>query len=198
MTLVEQLGSFAGQLTESELRAVAIEYEGAVADLNVKPLTAIALTSLLAPQLDAVNMVNVPLVCRERDIRVSETRSTEPSDFQTLVRMTVTTHRRTRSIAGTLFGGGRPRIVDIEGIPMEAELGSTMLFVRNKDKPGFIGNLGRTLGEAGVNIATFHLGRTSPGADAICLVQIDQPLDDALLERVRAIPNVVQAKQLRF
>jgi D-3-phosphoglycerate dehydrogenase len=198
MTLVEQLGSFAGQLTESELRAVAIEYEGAVADLNVKPLTAIALTSLLAPQLDAVNMVNVPLVCRERDIRVSETRSTEPSDFQTLVRMTVTTHRRTRSVAGTLFGGARPRIVDIEGIPMEAELGSTMLFVRNKDKPGFIGNLGRTLGEAGVNIATFHLGRTSPGADAICLVQIDQPLDDALVERVRAIPNVVQAKQLRF
>jgi D-3-phosphoglycerate dehydrogenase / 2-oxoglutarate reductase len=198
MKLAEQLGSFAGQLTESELRAVSIEYEGAAADVNVKPLTAIALTGLLTPQLDAVNMVNVPILCRERDIRVSETRSTEPSDFQTLVRMTVTTQRRTRSIAGTLFAGGKPRIVDIEGIAMEAELGPTMLFVRNNDKPGFIGNLGQALGQAGINIATFHLGRTAPGADAICLIQVDQPLDDALLERVRAIPNVVQAKQLRF
>jgi D-3-phosphoglycerate dehydrogenase len=81
---------------------------------------------------------------------------------------------------------------------MEAELGPHMLFVRNEDKPGFIGNLGRTLAEAGINIATFHLGRSAPGADAVCLIQIDQPLSDAVIERVRHIPNVVQAKQLRF
>ena len=81
---------------------------------------------------------------------------------------------------------------------MEAELGAHMLFVRNADKPGFIGNLGRTLGEARVNIATFHLGRAAPGADAVCLIQVDQPLDDALIERVRQIPDVVQAKQLHF
>ena len=198
MRLCEELGSFAGQLTESELKSVTIEYEGHAAELNVKPLTATALTALLAPQLATVNMVNVPVVCRERDIRVSETRSSNTTDFYTLVRVTVTTQRRTRSIAGTLFGGDKPRIVGIEGIALEAELGPHMLFVRNKDKPGFIGNLGRTLGEAGINIATFHLGRTAPGEDAICLVQVDQPLPDALLERVRAIANVVQAKQLHF
>jgi D-3-phosphoglycerate dehydrogenase / 2-oxoglutarate reductase len=198
LKLADQLGSFAGQLTESGFKSVEIEYCGAAADLNVKPLTAIALTSLLAPQLDTVNMVNVPVVCRERDIRVSETRCTETLDFHTLMRVTVKTDRRTRSIAGTLFGGDRPRIVNIEDIPMEAELGPHMLFVRNEDKPGFIGNLGRALGEAGVNIATFHLGRSGPGADAVCLIQVDQPLDDRLLDRVRHIPNVVQAKQLRF
>ncbi|HXP30806.1 MAG TPA: phosphoglycerate dehydrogenase [Stellaceae bacterium] len=198
MRLVEQLGSFAGQLTESELMSVAIEYAGHVGELNVKPLTAIALTSLLAPQLDTVNMVNAPVICRERDIRVSETRSSEPTDFHTLVRVTVTTKRRTRSVAGTLFGGDKPRIVDIENIPMEAELGPHMLFVRNKDKPGFIGNLGRTLGEAGINIATFHLGRAGPGQDAICLAQVDQPIDELVLAHVCALPNVVQVKQLRF
>ena len=198
LKLVEQLGSFAGQLIESELSAVEIEYCGHAGDLNVKPLTAIALTSLLSPQLDTVNMVNVPVVCRERDIRVSETRCSETTDFHTLVRVTVTTNRRKRSIAGTLFGGDRPRIVNIEDIPMEAELGAHMLFVRNKDKPGFIGNLGQTLGEAGINIATFHLGRNTPGADAVCLIQVDQPLGDALLDRVRHIANVVQAKQLHF
>jgi D-3-phosphoglycerate dehydrogenase len=73
-----------------------------------------------------------------------------------------------------------------------------MLFVRNKDKPGFIGNLGRTLGEAGINIATFHLGRAQPGADAICLVQVDQPIDELVLAHVCGLPNVVQVKQLHF
>jgi len=196
--LAEQLGSFAGQMTDTGLKSVAIEYEGHAAELNIKPLTAITLAALLAPQLDSVNMVNVPLVCKERGIAVAETRSTEPSDFQTLVRVTVQCATGARSVAGTLFGGGRPRIVDIEGIALEAELGAHMLFVRNHDKPGFIGNLGRTLGEAAINIATLHLGRSAPGQDAICLIQVDQPLDDALLAEVRAIANVVQAKQLHF
>ncbi len=177
---------------------MAIQYEGHAAELNVKPLTAIALAALLAPQLDSVNMVNVPVICKDRGIAVAETRSTEPGDFQTLIRVTVQWANGTRSVAGTLFGGDRPRIVDIEGIALEAELGSHMLFVRNHDRPGFIGNLGRTLGEAAINIATFHLGRSAPGADAICLVQVDQPLGDSILAKVRAIPNVVLAKELRF
>ncbi|MGB8181061.1 MAG: phosphoglycerate dehydrogenase, partial [Stellaceae bacterium] len=196
--LVEQLGSFAGQLTDAGLKSIVIEYEGHAADLNVKPLTAIALAALLAPQLDSINMVNVPVVCKERGIAIAETRSTEPSDFQTLIRITVQGANGARSIAGTLFGGDRPRIVDVEGISLEAELGPHMLFVRNHDKPGFIGNLGRTLGEGAINIATFHLGRSAPGQDAICLIQVDQPLGDSLLAKVRAIANVVQAKELHF
>ncbi|HZL59987.1 MAG TPA: phosphoglycerate dehydrogenase, partial [Stellaceae bacterium] len=195
--LAEQLGSFLGQLTEAGLKSVAIEYGGHAAELNIKPLTAVALTALLGPQLEAVNMVNVPLVCKERGIAVAETRRTEASDFQTLIRVTATGNGGPRSITGTLFAD-KPRIVDIEGIPLEAELGAYMLFVRNHDKPGFVGNLGRALGEARVNIATFHLGRSAPGRDAICLVQIDQPLGEGLLQTVRGIADVVQAKELHF
>jgi D-3-phosphoglycerate dehydrogenase len=198
LKLVDQLGSFAGQLTTHELKGIEIEYVGAAAELNVKPLTATALTAILSPQLDTVNMVNAPVICKERDIKVSETRSSATSEFHTLVRIKVTTSRHTRIIAGTLFGGDKPRIVDIEGIALEAELGAYMLFVRNNDKPGFIGNLGRTLGEAGINIATFHLGRSAPGADAVCLVQVDQKLSDAVLQQVQGLPNVVQARQLHF
>ncbi len=198
MVLAEQLGSFAGQLTETGIRAVAIEYDGAIAELNTKPLTAIALTGLLAPQLASVNMVNAPLVCRQRDIRVSETRSTEAGDYQTLMRLTITTERRQRSVAGTVFAGNKPRLVDIEGIPLEAELGRHMLFVRNYDKPGFIGALGNALGAASVNIATFHLGRTAPGEDAIALVEVDQKLTAKLIDAVRGLPNVIQAKAMRF
>ena len=198
MKLAEQLGSFAGQLTETPLKAVDIQYEGHAAELNVKPLTAVVLTALLAPQLATVNMVNAPVICRERDIRVSETRTSAEGDFHTLIRLTVTTERRTRSVAGTLFGGNRPRIVMVENVPMEAELGANTLFVRNKDKPGFIGKLGQTLGEAKINIATFHLGRTAPGEDAICLVQVDQPLDELVLGQICSLSDVVQAKLLRF
>ena len=79
-----------------------------------------------------------------------------------------------------------------------AELGASMLFIRNQDKPGFIGNLGRTLSENGVNIATFHLGRTAPGKDAIALIQVDQPLTDPVIDQVCAIPNVIRTKALRF
>ncbi len=198
MMLAAQLGSFAGQLTTYELKGVEIAYEGHAAELNVKPLTAIILTAILAPQLDTVNMVNAPVICRERDIRVSETRMPSPSNYQTLIRVTVASERHKRGVAGTLFGGDKPRIVEIEGIAMEAELGEHMLFVRNKDKPGFIGNLGRTMGEAGINIATLHLGRAAPGQDAICLVQVDQELSDDILECVRALPNVVQARAMKF
>jgi D-3-phosphoglycerate dehydrogenase len=198
MVLAEQIGSFAGQLTETGIRAVEIEFEGAIAALNTKPLTAIALTGLLAPQLASVNMVNAPLICRQRDIRVSETRRGEAGDYQTLMRVTVTTERRERAVAGTVFAGNKPRLVKIEGIPLEAELGHHMLFVRNKDKPGFIGALGNALGAAGVNIATFHLGRTAPGQDAIALVEVDQLLTPELIETVRHLPNVIQAKAMRF
>jgi D-3-phosphoglycerate dehydrogenase len=198
MVLAEQLGSFAGQLTETGIRAVTIEYEGTIAELNTKPLTATALTGLLAPQLASVNMVNAPLICRQRDIRVSETRRAEAGDYQTLMRVTVTTERRERTVAGTVFAGNKPRLVDIEGIPLEAELGRHVLFVRNNDKPGFIGALGNALAAAHVNIATFHLGRTAPGGDAIALVEVDQKLTASLIDAVRRLPNVIQAKAMRF
>jgi len=198
MKLAEQIGSFAGQLTESEIKSVAIEYEGAIAELNVKPLTATALAGLLAPQLAAVNLVNAPVLCRERDIRVSETLQPEPGDYQMLMRITVTGEGGARSIAGTVFAGDKPRLVAVEGMRLEAELGDHVLFVRNLDKPGFIGALGNALGAASINIATFHLGRTGTGQDAICLIEVDQPLTPALLDTVRGLPNVIQVKSMKF
>ncbi|HIJ39300.1 MAG TPA: phosphoglycerate dehydrogenase [Rhodospirillaceae bacterium] len=198
MTLAHQLGSFAGQLTEHGLKSVSIAYEGQVVDLNTKPLTALLLEGLLKPFVEAVNMVNAPVIARDRNIAVTETKNQKSSDYHTLVTLTVTTDNKTRSVAGTLFGGDKPRIVAIKDIPIEAELGPNMLYVTNNDKPGLIGRLGTVLGEAGVNIATFHLGRTAAGGDAIALIQVDQPVSEGLLETVRALPNVVQAKAMRF
>ena len=198
MRLAEQLGSFAGQLTSTAITAVSVEYEGAVAELNVKPLTAVVLQGLLSPLLEAVNMVSAPVIAKERGMEVTETKHERRGSYQSLIRLTVTTERQTRSVAGALFNGENPRIVDVKGIAMDATMGPYMLFVTNKDKPGFIGALGTTLGDAGINIATFNLGRTEPGGDAIVLIEIDSPISEDVLETVRALPNVVQAKLLSF
>ncbi len=198
LKLAEELGSFAGQLTDSGITSIEIEYAGHVAGLNVKPLTAVALTALLQPQLATVNMVNVPVICKDRNITINETRSTDESNYSTLIRLTVTFDGKRRGVAGTLAGDNKPRLVLIEDIRMEAELGPHMLLVRNQDKPGFIGNLGRTLGEAGINIATFHLGRKAAGEDAVCLVEVDQELDAKVLGLVQALPNVRLVRQLHF
>jgi D-3-phosphoglycerate dehydrogenase len=169
-----------------------------VAALNVKPLTQAAITGLLRPQLENVNMVNAPLVARERGIDVAEVKHDRDSDYQTQITITVTTERRTRSVSGTLFGGKHPRLVNIKGIEIEAEFAPRMLYITNDDKPGFIGRLGALLGDAGVNIATFHLGRDKPGGEAIALVAVDQTLDPALVERISSLPGVTQAKALAF
>ncbi len=198
MALAELLGSFAGQLTETGLKAFTIEFEGHVAELNTRPLMAAALTGLLRPLLDSVNMVSAPIIARERDIRCTEVKRDEATDYETLIRLTVTTERMSRSVAGTLFGGSRPRIVAIKDIPVEAEIGPHMLYITNCDKPGVIGDLGHTLGEAKVNIATFHLGRADEGGDAIALLQVDQAVDKALLEKIAALPNILQVKALEF
>jgi D-3-phosphoglycerate dehydrogenase / 2-oxoglutarate reductase len=198
LELAEKLGSFAGQLTDTDIKAVSIEYEGQVAALNIKPLSQVALMGVLRPQLTSVNMVNAPVIARERGIEVAEVKHERASDYNSMIRLTVTTDHYTRAVTGTLFGGKHPRIVDIKGIEIEAEFAPHMLYITNDDKPGFIGRLGTILGENKVNIATFHLGRDKPGGSAIALVQVDQPISPALLGKIAAVEGVVQAKVLSF
>jgi D-3-phosphoglycerate dehydrogenase / 2-oxoglutarate reductase len=198
MKLAEQIGSFAGQVTETAIEAVSIEYEGAVSELNTKPLTAVVLQGLLSPLLESVNMVSAPVIAKERGVDVTEVTHERKSAYQTLITLTVTTEQQTRSITGTLVNGDAPRIVDIKGIAMDAQLGPHMLFVTNQDKPGFIGALGTTLGNAGINIATFNLGRAEAGSDAIVLIEVDSPVPDDVLANVKKLPHVVSAKSLNF
>jgi D-3-phosphoglycerate dehydrogenase len=197
-TLARELGSFAGQLTQTALKAVHIEFQGHVAGLNTRPLTAIVLEGLLRPLIDNVNMINAPVVAKERGIEVRETRDEGTGNYQTMIRVTVTTETQSRDVAGTLFADSRPRIVQVKGINLEAELAPYMLYITNDDKPGLIGALGTLLGDSGVNVATFHLGRARPGGDAIALIGIDQAIDDGVLTAVRALPHVAQAQALNF
>ncbi|MCP4327791.1 MAG: phosphoglycerate dehydrogenase [Alphaproteobacteria bacterium] len=196
--LADQLGSFAGQITRHGVRGITIEYSGQVAALNTRPLTAVVLEGFLRPLLDSVNMVNAPILARQRNIEVVEKKRDRADDYLTLIRLTVDTEMRERTVAGTLIGGDKPRVVDVEGISVEANLGSNMLFVRNRDEPGFIGALGQTLGDANINIGTFHLGRSDKGGDAIAFVEVDQAIPQATLDAVNRIPHVIRAHVLSF
>jgi D-3-phosphoglycerate dehydrogenase len=197
MRLAELMGSLVGQVATAGMESVEIAYEGHAAGLNTRPLTSTALMGLLRPSSDFVNMVNAPLLAKDRGIRLAETRSEDEGDYHTLLRLTVRTARETLALEGTLFSG-KPRLIGIDGVALESELTSRMLFVRNRDTPGFIGSLGTALGRAGVNIANFNLGRARPGADAVCLVSLDEDVGEPLLEQIRALPGVVGVHALRF
>ncbi|HZP69426.1 MAG TPA: phosphoglycerate dehydrogenase [Pseudolabrys sp.] len=198
IALAEKLGSFAGQLTETGISKVQLAYEGAVAQMNTKALTSAALAGLLRPMLGDVNVVSAPVVAKERGIVVEEVTREMPEDYESLITVTVTTERQTRHVSGTVFADGRPRIVNIKGIRMDAEFGASMIYITNLDKPGFIGKFSSTLGEAGINIATFHVGRDAPGGNAVALIEIDGDLPEDVLAKVRALPQVQQAKPLHF
>lgn len=129
---------------------------------------------------------------------VEETSREAEGDYDNLITINVVTDKLTRAVAGTVYADGRPRLVNIKGIRVDAEFGPSMIYVTNEDKPGFIGRFASLLGDAKINIATFHLGRNQPGGDAIALIEVDGPVPGELLEKVRALPHVRQAMALKF
>ena len=195
--LAEKLGAFAGQIVDEGLDEVAIEYEGDVTRLNMKPLTAAALAGILRPLLQDVNMVSAPALLKERGAPLTESTRDDSPTYDSLVRVKVKTGGGWRTLAGTLVAG-QPRIVEVKGMALEAPFHALTLYTNNADQPGFIGALGTLLGDARVNIATFHLGRDAAGGEAIALVGIDEPPSDAAMQKIQALPHVRYAKLLRF
>lgn len=198
MALAEKLGSLVGQLSHGAIPRISIHSEGAAAELNQKPIVSAVLAGFLRVHSDTVNMVNAPFLAKERGIEVREVRTEREGDYHTLVRVSVKTDGGERSVAGTLFGNEAPRLVELFGIKVEADLAGHMLYVVNEDAPGFIGRIGTLLGEEGVNIGTFHLGRRAAGGEAVVLLSLDDAVSGDLLAKVRALPGVKTAMALRF
>jgi len=197
IALADKLGAFAGQMVDFGIKTIDIAYEGEVANLNAKPMTAAALAGVMRPMLAEINMVSAPAVAKERGIMVSESKQDESPIYESLIRITITTEKGKRSFAGSVLAG-TPRVIEVKGMDLDAPFGQTMLYVNNLDKPGFIGSLGAILADAGVNIATFQLGRVAAGEDATALVGVDQEPSDDLLTRIKALPNVKEARTFLF
>jgi len=198
MALAEKLGSLVGQLAHDNLTQISIEVEGAAAQLNIKPITGAVLAGLMRRYSDTVNMVNAPFLAKERGLDVREVRHDREGVYHTLIRVTVATSQGDRSVAGTLFNNTTPRLVDMFGINIEADLDGHMLYIVNEDAPGFIGSIGTLLGQNGLNIGTFHLGRRTAGGEAVLLLSMDHAIPEPVLWDACKLAGVKTVKALKF
>jgi D-3-phosphoglycerate dehydrogenase len=198
MALAEKLGSLVGQLAHGNLTKISIEREGAAAELSGKPITGAVLAGFMRRYSDTVNMVNAPFLAKERGLQVSEIRQTREGAYNTLLRVAVETEQGQRSVAGTLFGKDAPRLVEIFGIGIEAELSGHMLYIVNDDAPGFIGRIGTLLGSKGINIGTFNLGRRETGGDAVLLLSLDEAPSAQVIADAEKVEGVKLVKALSF
>ena len=198
MALGRLLGQFLGQVDTDDLATVRLEFDGKASSLNQEPVLASTLSGLLGPKMDSVNMVNATAIASANGIAVASVKHDRRCDYETLLRLTVTHKSGERTIAGTLIGGDMPRLVEVQGISIESDFPANMLYLRNYDKPGFIGAIGSLLGQLKLNIATFHLGRKVEGGEAVALVEVDGAVEADTLNTIRQMEQVVRADYLRF
>ncbi len=194
--LSDKLGTMMGQLLHDPAKEIEITYKGAITELNTNPMSAAALAGLLKTSMPDVNMVSAPNLAKERGIALKESYIDEAERAESLIRLTVTTAKRKFAIVGTIYRG-EPRIVRLFGVPMDAAFDPSMIYVRNDDKPGFIGEVGRILGDAKVNIATFYLGRMAEGGEAVCLISVDGEVSDETAAAIKAIDQVKIVDRVR-
>lgn len=198
LNLSGHLGSFIGQMTDEPVSAINILYDGSVSELNLDALNCSVIAGIMKKSNPDVNMVSAPFIAKERGIQISTTNQDKSGAFEGYIKVTVVTDKRERSIAGTVFSDGKPRFIQIKGINIDAEIGAHMLYTTNEDVPGIIGTLGHTMGENGVNIANFTLGRAAAGAEAIALLYVDHPIKDEVIEQLVQTGLFKQVKPLSF
>jgi len=196
--LADHLGSFSGQMTDEPIKAINILYDGVVSDMNLAALNCSVVAGIMKKANPDVNMVSAPVVAKERGIQISTTNQDKSGTFDGYIKVTVVTDKRERSIAGTVFSDGKPRFIQIKGINIDAEVGANMLYTTNEDVPGIIGTLGQTLGDNGVNIANFTLGRADVGGEAIALLYVDEPVPADARAKLAETDMFRQIKPLVF
>jgi D-3-phosphoglycerate dehydrogenase len=198
VTLAGHLGNFVGQMTDEPIKAINILYDGSVAEMNLGALNCAVVAGIMKRANPDVNMVSAPVVAREKGIQISTTNQDKSGVFDGYIKVTVVTAKRERSIAGTVFSDGKPRFIQIKGITIDAEIGAHMLYTTNEDVPGIIGTLGQTMGENGVNIANFTLGRSAAKGEAIALLYVDEEVPAPVIKKLTDTGMFKQVKPLQF
>ena len=198
LKLAGHLGAFIGQMTDEPIKAINILYDGTVADMNLEALNCGVVPGIIKTGNPEVNMLSAPVKAMERGIKVSTTNQGKSGIFEAYIKVTVVTGKRERSVAGTVFSDGKPRFIQIKGINVDAEIGSHMLYTTNNDVPGIIGLLGSILGQNGVNIANFTLGRADEGGEAIALLYVDEVVEDRVISDLVSAGKFSQVSRLEF
>jgi len=196
--LGERLGTFIGQMNEAQAKSVGIRYYGELADSRKDMIVNAVLTGLLKATLSgSVTLVNARSVATERGIEVTESMSTRPRNYTSLLSVKLETSNGERWVEGTVFEKTGPRLVLIDGVGIEAPLDGTMIVMHNVDQPGVIGDVGTVLGRHGINIATFALGRDDNRAVGVVIVDESAPIADAVLDELRKVKAVREVRLVR-
>jgi len=202
VALAESLGRFQAQLVEKAVSEVKIEYAGEIVDIDAAPVTRAFLAGLLRDVSARVNAVNAFLIAEERGIRVTTAYVRSGAEMAPAIRTEIKAGQSTHSLAGTIFGYGgqrrEGRITEIDGFYLEATPQGHMLVTRNHDVPGVIGGIGSILGQGGVNISRFHLGRRERGGEAMAVIEVDQPLSRETLDSLRSLEQVISAEPIEL
>ena len=204
LALAERLGSLVSQAALTRPARIRIRYAGEVAEVGTHLLRSAVLAGMLNAILDEkVNVVNAPAVAAARGLTVEEETRRREHGFPHTLEVSALPDKSGSpgfTAEGTVLHDGSPRVIQIDGIPLEAQLDGTVLFLRNQDQPGVIGHVGSTLGKHGVNIATFALGRrdSTPGAEAVSLIRVDGDVSESILDPVRQHAAITQARLIHL
>jgi D-3-phosphoglycerate dehydrogenase len=199
LELAVMLGKLATQLADGHLRSAEVTYRGEIADRNVGVITAAAVRGLLEPISDTpVNLVNARLLAQQRGLEISETRSSTPDQYTSLVRVTVRTAAGSTSVAGVI-SEGQANVVQIN--EYELHLPPTpgyLLVTQHTDRPGMIGLVGTLLGQADINISSMQVGRRAPRGQALMLLAVDEPVPPEVVERIRQAASIASIKVIKL
>jgi D-3-phosphoglycerate dehydrogenase len=197
LALAERLGRFCSQIVEGEIQRVSLNYQGVLGRYNPAPFTQQALVGVLSARQEPVTAVNSLERAKALGIYVEETAASDAQEYTSLLTLEVKSSSKVRRVSGTVFRGNEPRLVEIDGHGVDIVPEGHMLVLTNVDRPGVIGFLGTLLGEAGVNIAGFDLGRTAKGKEAISVLTLDSPVPEAVLSKIKGHPAILGVQLVR-
>jgi D-3-phosphoglycerate dehydrogenase len=198
MDLAERLGKCISQLVQGRIESAKITYSGAVTAHKVAPVTMALAKGLLATAFgNSVNSINALDMAKERGINIQEIQSNKEVEYVNRISIEVKTDKETFSMWGTLSNNNQPRIVKINNVYVEAIPDGNMLFINNNDQPGIVGAVGTVLAEASINIGGITFGREKQGGLAVSIVNVDSPIADAIIDKLRKTKNILLVKSVK-
>jgi D-3-phosphoglycerate dehydrogenase len=196
--LATRIGTILSSITPGALSKVEVVYRGAIADMNVAPVTTYLLVGLMGPHMDApVNVINAPVLAQQRGVEIEQVTSAKVREFANLMEVTIHTDQQKRSAVGTIFGNKFPRIISLDGYRMEMKPEGHVAVIFNDDKPGVLGRYGTLMGKNGVNIADLTFSRKKTGL-AVVGLNLDQEPSRQVMDELSHLEFVHAAYYLRL
>jgi D-3-phosphoglycerate dehydrogenase / 2-oxoglutarate reductase len=198
LQLGQRLGSFVAQITDGRYDTVQIEFKGGVASLSKEAIIHAVLKGILQQFSSSANIVNSLTMAKERGIQIVSTVSDPDTTFSSLLGITLQTDRMQNKVTGTVFEKEIIRLIAINDVYLDFRPAGNLLYFKNQDTPGVVGKIGTLLGTNAINIASMKLGRVPESGFALGLVTVDGELPDTVIQNLRRLPEIVEARALRI